>query len=488
MDQPKDLFGPCREREGVSSMNIFVSGLNYRTAPLEIREKLSFSAEEQKNTLMRIAALPQVSEGVILSTCNRTEIYVYFEANSPGGVITSAMIENELCRYKGLPALEYRKYFYSYQGIGAVQHLFRVTVGLDSMVVGEDQILGQVKKAHQAALDAGTSRTCLNTLFREAVTAAKLIKNALRLSKMPRSVASLAIKEIRRRLSKDLSGKTVLLIGTGEVGSLILANLADTGVKKILLASRNKGKNAGHLGGIPARFQPLQYPVEIIDYQLRYDCMNEADLIFSATASPHYTITRDQLEKSLQSAKKRIFIDLAVPRDIDKDIRELSGVEYLNLDDLAKNAGADWNLSMLEGIKAEGIINEHVLSFERWYQFRNVLPLMREIQHVSSGYVEVKINEALVKLQSASDSEKEVVRNAMQNLANHFLNQYLYAVKENVSWEEANAYLKCLGKSMGMSETDQKLWERDGSGSQADWAPRVRPAMEDCKVLHQTVK
>lgn len=468
-------------------MNIFVTGLNYRTAPLAVREALSFNAAEQKEALLFLAGLPQISECVMLSTCNRTELYVYSEAGQPDG--TAAAIEKGLCRSKGLPVAEYRKYFYSYRGIGAVQHLFRVTSGLDSMVVGEDQILGQVKQAHRAALEAGTSRTCLNTLFREAVTAAKLIKNEMKSSgaRVPRSVASQAVKEALRRMqsafahdtfaqdgfpqearAQGLTGKTVLIIGAGEVGGLVLESLANTGVHKVFLTSRNtntrlRARTCGAPAGIPDEAQTGRQRVEILDYQRRYDFIDQADLIFSATASPHYTITRDKLEESLITPKPRIFIDLAVPRDIDTDIRELPGVHYLNLDDLAENAGSDWNLSVLEGIRAERIMNEHILSFERWYEFRNVLPLMREIQHASSGYVAAKINDTLAKLQSANSKEKEIVRQAMGNLANHFLNQYLYAVKENVSGEEASVYLKCLGKSMGMGATDENLCGRDRS-------------------------
>jgi len=416
-------------------MNIYITGINYRTAPLPIRENLSFNIEEQQAALLQIARLSPVDECVLLSTCNRTELYLYSETQN----LDYNVIENELCRLKNLPVLEYRKYFYFYQGVNAVKHLFRVASGMDSQVPGEDQVLGQVKIAHRTALGAGTSKTYLNTLFREAVTSAKSLKHHLNLARVPRSVAALAVKTVQQRLPGELSGRTLLIIGSGEIGGLVSASWAHSGVRKIIMASRNRRGSAAKPEALP--------PVTHIDYHARYDFMDDADIIFSATASPHYTITRDRLEKNLTTPKKRIFVDLAVPRDIDADIRELPGVIYLNIDDLAQNVETDWELRLLANIKAEQIINEHLLSFERWYQFRNMLPLMREIQHAFDGYVSDKINDTLAKLQTTHNKDKELVRKAMLSLANYFLNKHVYAIKENASGDEAGIYFKCLGRT-----------------------------------------
>ena len=338
--------------------------------------------------------------------------------------------------------MEYRRYFYSYQGISAVKHLFRVTAGLDSMVVGEDQILGQVKKAHQTALEVGTSKTFMNTLFKDAITAAKAIKYRMNKSKVPGSVASLAVNVVRQHLKGDLSGKTVLLIGAGEISGLVLTSLANSGVKKLMIASRNRRLTIDN----------QNQPVEYIDYNDRYEVIDEADLIFSATASPHYTITRDKLEKSLITRKERLLIDLAVPRDIDEDSRTIPGVVYFNLDSLKANIEIDWDFRTRASIKIDKIINEYVLSFERWYEFRNTLPLMREIQDSAQGYVTEKINDTIAKLTSADDKDKEVVQKAMHNLANFLLNKYVYSVKENVSGDEVSIYFKCLSRTVNKTE------------------------------------
>lgn len=432
-------------------MKIYVTGINYRTAPVQIRENLSFNLAEEQQALLHMAGFPQVDECVLLSTCNRTEIYIYTETPN----FDQTLIENELCRVKSLPAAEYRRYFYFYQGMNAVKHLFRVAAGLDSMVMGEDQVLGQVKKAHRTALQVGTSRTYLNTLFREAVTSAKSVKRSGNLPKIPGSVASLAVKMVQQRLSGGWRGKTVLLIGSGEISGLVCASLAHMRVKKIMIASRRRREMTSRPGGLP--------PVEYVDYNERYDFMDEADVIVSATASPHYTITRDRLKESIISRKERMLVDLAVPRDIDADSQELPGVVYINIDNLAENVEAGWELRISENIKAEKIMNEGMLAFEKWYEFRNMLPLIKEIQDTFDGYATEKINQTIAKLKSASPEDKEVVQKSMRNLTNYLLNKHIYAVKEIASGEEAGVYLKCLGKTLGVEESNEDLCGGDRS-------------------------
>ncbi|MCX7923582.1 MAG: glutamyl-tRNA reductase [Clostridia bacterium] len=415
-------------------MNIYISGINYRTTPLELREKLSFNMDEQKRALADIHKLPAVSECVILSTCNRTEVYIYCDSEN----FDNSNVEKLLCDIKGLSTYEFKKYFYAYSGVNAVKHLFKVASGLDSMVLGEDQILGQVKEAHDISLSAGTSSVVLNTLFREAVTAAKKVKTYTDLSRNSISVGSLAVKLLSDIFENKLEDKCALIIGLGKIGSIILKNLTSKGIAKIYVTNRSHGK-VKDLSKI--------YPsVHFVDYNDRYSVVNECDIVISSTTSPHYTITRDMLEKSLTDIKQRVFIDLAVPRDIDIEIKELVGIKYFNIDHLTAAADENIDRRLLEATKAEQIIDDFVLEFEKWYGFRKILPVVKEVQKYTEEIVNDKINQTIAKLKYASDEDKDTVRASMANLVNGILNKFVYSVREYGSKEDIEAYFRCLSE------------------------------------------
>ncbi|MCX7711182.1 MAG: glutamyl-tRNA reductase [Clostridia bacterium] len=417
-------------------MNIYVTGVNHRIAPLEVREKLSFNGEEHVQALQAISALPGVEECVLISTCNRTEVYIHsLEEN-----FENEILENTLCRLKALDLYGFKKYFYTYQGQKAVKHLFKVAGGLDSMVLGEDQILGQVKSAHEAAMDTKTSAVVMNTLFREAVTTAKKIKTSTEISKNSVSVASLAVKVVGDLFGNDFENKNTLIIGTGKIGSVVLKNLGDKGLRKIYATSRNHGRGSGA--------KEDNTCVEYVNYNDRYQVMDECDIIISSTSSPHYTITRDMLEKALRSAKKRVFIDLAVPRDIDADIRNLSGISYLNMDDLQAEAGRNIDRRVVEAKKAEEMVNESVAEFEHWYEFRKVLPVIKDIQSFADGILEEKVSQTLAKLKNATEEDKEVIRASMTNTVNEILNKFVYSIRECSDKEDMQTYFRCLGNAV----------------------------------------
>jgi glutamyl-tRNA reductase len=417
-------------------VKIYAVGLNHRTAPVEIREKFSIHPEEQVALLLRLGGLPDVAECVLLSTCNRTEAYLYTADRD----LNSNEIEREICRFKQLSLAEYKKYFYVYGGVDAVKHLLKVTSGLDSLVWGEDQVLGQVKRAFAAALKAGTTGAFMNTLFREAVTAAKLLKSTRQQSRRPVSAGALAVQAARSFQDGQLENKTAVLIGAGEMGRLVLKELVALGICKAWITSRNRTKVAE----ITRRYPQAT----AFDYSKRYGLMDAADLIISATAGPHYTITADSLKAALSKVKKRVFIDLAVPRDIDDAIRELPGVTYLNIDQISESYGGAWEDGRLEVLRRTQFLEQRVLEFERWYAFRNVVPLMREIQASTDGYIEA----AVAKLKHAGPAERAMVRRAMRNLANHLLNKCFYSVGQNISSAEMRSYFECLGKSWARDE------------------------------------
>jgi glutamyl-tRNA reductase len=395
-------------------VNIYAVGLNHRTAPVAIREKLSIRKEEFEELLTRLNRLPAVAECVLLSTCNRTEAYLYTE--NPRW--DSTLIEREICSFKQLGLAEYKQYFYVYAGLPAVKHLYKVASGLDSLIWGEDQILGQVKQAFASSLACGVTGAVLNTLFREAITAAKALKNTIRQFRQTLSTAAAGIKTAQAYWEDRLENKNAVLIGSGAVGKSVLEELCAAGVAKVGIASRNRTKVAEIIAQYPRAFA--------FDYQERYRFINEADLVVSATASPHYTVTRDNLQAALSLSKQRVFIDLAVPRDLDDTIRELPGVICLNLDQLPGQSGSGPEVGPTAQLRLEQLLGQRVLQFEKWYAFRETLPLLRDIQASTANYIEA----TLAKLKSDNAAEREVVRRAMQGLANHLLNQCFYRARD----------------------------------------------------------
>lgn len=413
-------------------MNIIVVGVNYKSTPLEIRERLSFNIEEQKTALNKIVKVPSVGECVILSTCNRTEVYIY----SDNPHFDSSLIENLLCEIKGLELYELKKYFYIYASAKAVKHLFKVACGLDSMVLGEDQILGQVKDAYELSLELGTSSSTLNKLFREAITVAKKVKTFTELSKNSISIGSLAVKLITNIFGDKLNAKCALVIGTGKIGSIALKNLLDLRLGKIYVTNRTHGR---------AQDISKEYGnIEIVDYNLRYSVVEECDIVISSTSSPHYTITRDQLEKTLDTNKARVFIDLAVPRDLDMAIKDIFGIECFNIDDLQISVDRSIDKRLLETSKAEEIIDEYLVEYEKWYEFRGVLPIIKDIQRFTDCILNERVNQTLSKLKDLSDDEKEVVKASLTATANEILNKFIYRVRENGKKEDVEVYFRCL--------------------------------------------
>lgn len=342
-------------------MRVYVVGVNYKTTPIEIREKFSIEPDEYEKMLSAIKKIEGISECAILSTCNRTEIHIFSDASS----FDTANIEKKLCLLKGLDIFKMKKYFYVYEGINAVRHIIKVASGMDSMILGEDQILGQFRKAYDISIKYGTSQAVLNTLSRLAVTSSKKIKTRSLAIKKVSSVAGQVGQLLGEQYGSNLTGKSVLVIGSGEIGKAVSKMLLESGVKNILITKRNM---------VITQEQPQEINFfKTIDYNERYSYIDQADIIIGATSSPHYTITSDILSDSMKDKeKKHLFIDLAVPRDFDEAIEMLDNVKLYNIDQL-KNieaSGSDVG-KLLDFDYINEQINCHIHEFIRWYNYRN---------------------------------------------------------------------------------------------------------------------
>lgn len=392
-------------------MSIQLVSISHKTAPLHIRALFAFDAQTQTALMEKIRSLPLIEECVVIATCNRTEIYTYSSVKDSEREIFE-WIRKMLARTVGT-AHDISGVLRFYYGPGAEHHLFEVACGLDSMVIGEDQILGQVKNAHQQAMAQHMCGTYLNAFFRYAVTAAKKVKTDTRLSKTPVSTASVCIKAAQDYVGR-LEHKKVLLIGaTGKIGGIVAKNLMSDYKPQLYVTARGAGKvrqiREDHRG----------YIYTEIPYERRYDFIGEMDVVISATASPHYTLTREKVSKCITPGKRMAFMDLAVPPDIESNIGELPGVGCFNIDDFAKTARENNEKKLREAGAAKTILETYETEFKKWMLFQQALPDIRR-----------------VKESVASDCETKGIDRAVSRL--------FFKIRENADVDTLERFFKCL--------------------------------------------
>lgn len=361
-------------------------GVNYKKVPLEIRQRYAFSEEEQRKFHRRLKETCGCTGSVIVSTCNRSEIY--FCGEESDGLISR--VETELAAFRGLEKQEMLEQIYVYSGENALKHLFHVASGLDSMVLGEDEILRQVKDGYQLAQREGVVCNEINIAFQGAMGSAKSVKTETLLSKTPVSVGTLAANRIEAFL-KETGGSRILLVGiTGKIGSILAKNLYSKGITDIIGTSRKHFGASGDWqkvstdtvgkeepSGIPEEreqrsgtWMPKEYfrecfpehfrgmEIGMVNFSQRYQYLDEADVIVSATSGPHYTILAQKAAAAMLHQKERLFIDLAVPRDIDRGIAELPACTLLDIDDFKRAAASNNEIKLRETDKAELILTE----------------------------------------------------------------------------------------------------------------------------------
>lgn len=417
-------------------MRIYVLGINHKIAPLEVREKFSFNNKQIRDSLRYFNALEFAEECVIISTCNRMEIYICGQGDS----FSFDKLEETLCMLKGENKTNNKKFFYRYTGISAVKHIFEVSAGLNSIVLGEDQILGQVKDALQIAKEEKTSFTVLNTLFREAITCAKKIKTNTKLSKSKISTASIATKIARQSFGYNMENLTAMVIGAGKIGTVVLNHLASSGVKKIFVTKRERSK----IKEVASKWDN----VYLIDYNERYSVLDKCDIVISATTSPHYTLTAEDVNKNIKTIKPRIFVDLALPRDLDSEIGEGRDAKLINIDDLQQVAHKHIHDRQMEALKAQVIINEAIINFEKWFEFQRVIPVVRTVQDYTDEILQEKISFVSSKLKSTNQSDMDTVKLCMKSTVKELLKTFVYEIKDYAQTEDIETYFKCLANTI----------------------------------------
>lgn len=389
-------------------MEIAVVGVNHNTTPIEVREKVSFT-ETKKIEGINYLLDGRINEAVILSTCNRSEIYICSKKINEG-IKDVEKFYKEFFHINNI-----HDYLFVKKGKEAINHVYMVASGMDSVVLGEDQILGQVRDALDFSMEVGGSKKILNKLFREAITAAKDIKCRLKISEIPLSTSYIGIKLLKEQL-KSLNGKKALIVGAGKISSLSLKYLKEEGLEEIYITNRTHGK----LKDLCFEFPELK----AIKYEDRYSVLKHVDIVITATSAPHIIFTK----KDMEDIKKELYImDLALPRDVEQKVEEIKNIHLYDIDDLKKTS--EENLIRREELAEEAleIIKEDVEEFIEWLEKVKVDPVIKslndrcsEIQQDTLDYINRKLDldcrEQKIIEKMLGSALKRVIREPIKNL------------------------------------------------------------------------
>jgi glutamyl-tRNA reductase len=394
-------------------MQLFAVGLNHTTAPLDIREKVAFAGEQLAGALAEMVRARPAREAAIVSTCNRTELYC--AAGEPRDAL------DWLARYRSIDVRELRPYLYTLEPEQTVRHAFRVASGLDSMVLGEPQILGQIKQAVQSAADAGALGTTLSKLFQRSFAVAKEVRSTTRIGANVVSMAAASVK-LAARIFPTLRERRVLLIGAGEMIELCATHFAAQMPRSITVANRTLERAEGLARRFNARAVMLRdLPEELPQH----------DIVISCTASSLPILGKGMMESVIRARRHQpvFMVDLAVPRDIEPEVATMDDIYLYTVDDLAgvTQAGADERRSAVE--QAEAIIDAQVGSFLHWMASREVVPLIRSLRDSGEEARRAELDRAL-RLLARGDDPKQVLEMLSHGLTNKLLHSPTQALHE----------------------------------------------------------
>ena len=419
--------------------DIVLVGINHKTASVELRECIAFSEEESVTAVQALLRQPDLDEVILFSTCNRVEVLFVTDDKNPAISATKKFIAD----FNKIPLEEFEKSLYVHEGDEAVRHVFRVASSLDSMVVGEPQILGQIKTAYRTATAINTSGVILNRLLHRTFFVAKRIRTETGIGDRAVSISFAAV-ELGRKIFGTLEGKTVLLIGAGEMAELAVEHLVRNKVGDIYVANRtfeNAVALAKKFNGQALRFEEISA------------CLKFIDIIISSTGATDFVITRDQVKGVLRVRRSRplFFIDIAVPRDIDPAINRLSNSYVYDIDDLKDVVDENMEDRQQEAVKAERIVDEAVISFRHWHAGLDVVPTIIALRNKVTSIAQAEIKKTL-QSNKFSDSGVEALNKMTAALINKILHDPTIFLKKNGMLSDRSHYIDAVRKLFNLDE------------------------------------
>ncbi|MFC1856816.1 glutamyl-tRNA reductase [Thermodesulfobacteriota bacterium] len=421
-------------------LDIVLLGLNHKTAPIEIRECLAFSEDETDAALENLQNHPAIKEVLLFSTCNRVEVLLTTD-DLEKAVEAAKTFFSE---FKNIPVQKFENTLYIHDGNAAVRHIFRVAASLDSMVVGEPQILGQIKEAYRAATTKKTSGVILNRLLHRTFFVAKRVRSETGIGGHAVSISYAAI-ELGRKIFGTLQGKKVLLIGAGEMAELAVENLIRHKAGDIFVANRTFERGAAlanRFSGKAVRFEEIGNYLQVVD------------IIISSTGSPTYVIKPDQIKGLMRKRRNTplFFIDIAVPRDIDPQINRLSNVYVYDIDDLKGVIDENIQDRRREAIKGERIVDEAVIRFRQWYDSLSVVPTIKALRSKMEAIAEKELKKTLHGIDPLSEEDNEAINRMIEVLINKILHEPTLFLKGDSSHADRSVYLDATRKLFNLDD------------------------------------
>lgn len=421
-------------------MELLVVGLNHKTAPIEIRECLAFPQDEMEDALNKVHSLPSLKENMILSTCNRVEVYA--ATRETEGAVRD--LKEFLSQYHRIPLKQFEKSLYAYTGEEAVWHIFRVACSLDSMVLGEPQILGQIKEAYDFSQHAKTSGLVLHRLLHRAFHVAKRVRSETKIVIGAISVSSVAV-ELAEKIFGALEKKTVLLIGAGEMCELAARHLISGGAEKILVTNRTYDR---------AVSLAQEFKGEAIPFEDMGNGLNRADIVISATDAPECLIRHDQITRVMKDRRQKpiFFIDIADPRNIEAKVGDIENVYLYNIDDLQNVTNQNLKDREKEAQKAETIVREEMVKFVDWYRSLDVTPTIQALRKKFEAIRKKELEKTLSLHPELSDKEKKSLEAMTSAIINKILHSPMVLLKQTNEETISDLYIDALRALFGLSE------------------------------------
>jgi glutamyl-tRNA reductase len=422
-------------------MHIVVVGLSHKTAPVEIREKLAVPESRMGEALARLCSYRGVREGILLSTCNRVEVYaVVDEIESGYGGIQDFLADAHL----SLSSEQLTPHLYWHQGDRAINHLFRVAASLDSMIVGESQILGQIKEAFEVALTYKATGIILNKVMKKAISVAKRVRTETKIAEMAVSVSYAAV-ELAKKIFSDLSERTVLLVGAGEMAKLAARHLIANGVRHVRVTTRNPQ----HALELAARFGGTAVAFE----EFRED-MASADIVLVSTGAAHYLVGEEDVERSVKQRMNRpmFLIDISVPRNIDPAVRHVDNAFLFDIDDLKMRVEQNRGERLNEAEKAERMVVDEVGIVRQWLQSLEVTPTIVALRARVDDIKQAELDKTLGRLSNLSTPERELVEAMASSIVNKLIHNTMVTLKAEVNSSDGAAFVEAARRFFNLSD------------------------------------
>jgi glutamyl-tRNA reductase len=417
---------------------IIAVGLNFRTAPVELREKLAFPSQLLVAALKRLTEEDGLAEAALLSTCNRTEIYALVESQEAAAEELFSVLADYS---QGLSSAKLRSQLYVHVNREAVEHLFAVACGIDSQVLGEPQVLGQVQEAFEQAMHFGAVKSVLAKLFQGALSAGKRARTQTQIGRNAASISSVAV-ELAQQILGHVSAKKVLLIGAGKMGELAVKNLLKHGVQEVLIANRTYER---------ARERARQFAGQAIRLEELPQALVQADVVISSTAAPSFILRATQVKQTMQHRAERplLLIDIAVPRDIDPVVKQIPNVYLYDIDDLQGVAEVGLGKRRREVAKVKAIIREEADEFMAWLEARDAVHAIVALRERVEKIRQQELHRALRRLQGGRPAQ-HLLEEFSVRLVNKFLHEPTERLKKCTD-KDGRRYRETLGELFGLS-------------------------------------